>query len=317
MHNKSFISVDWGTSNLRIRLVSIPTLDIIEEISSNNGIKTIYQKWLLEGGDREMFFLNFLQNQLLQFTSQLVPSMKVIVSGMASSSIGLRELPYAYLPIATSGEGLNIKSIKSDDLLLISGVRSDSDVIRGEETQLVGLFEEDDNHQKLIFILPGTHSKHVYCEHGMIVNCKTYMTGELFEVIAKHTILNSSIEQGTRIEPQWEAFEAGVKKAQNGNSLLNSLFKIRTNIVFEEMNHVENYYYLSGLLIGDEIKSLVSYPSDKIKLCAGGKLYELYKRAIDIIGLSAKTHVVNKETADKAVVLGQFRILKQSQIKVE
>ncbi len=312
MQNNYFISVDWGTTNLRIRLVKTPTLEIVEEVISEKGIKAVYQEWLNDGGNRVSFYLDLLGREIHQFTNQIESSTAIVLSGMASSNIGLRELPYSTLPLTLKEINLNMVRIDSNlthPIYLISGLRSETDVVRGEETQLIGLYEKEYEDQNVVFVLPGTHSKHIFCTKGVITDCKTFMTGELFDIIMNHSILKNSIQKNTNVKPNWQAFEEGVRKAQSNDTILNSLFKIRTNSLFNEKNDFENYNYLSGLLIGEEIKTLMTNSSDKIILCAGKKLSELYSRAIDIVGLTSKTEVVNKDIVDLAVVKGQYVLL--------
>ncbi|AWG23262.1 hypothetical protein FFWV33_17880 [Flavobacterium faecale] len=311
---KTFVSVDWGTTNLRLRLVEVPSLQIIEEVVSPKGIKTIYNEWVNCGGDKETYFLTFLKKQLALFSNTITSDVAIVVSGMASSSIGLRELPYASLPFKTDGKSLYIEKIRSDIIPnmihLISGVKSDSDVIRGEEVEIIGLVNEEDKNHSVVFVTPGTHSKHVVCEKGEITNFFTFMTGEVFSVISEYTILKASIEKTEFDETVLNAFEEGVQKAMEGKSLLNTLFKVRTNNLFKEKTNIENYYYLSGLLIGEELQSLRDLPCDSIKLCAGGKLFELYHSAICVLGLESKTEIIQANLVDLSVVKGQWNILK-------
>ncbi len=310
---KSFVSVDWGTTNLRLRLVEAPSLAIIEEVVSPKGIKAIYNEWLDFGGEKETYFLNFLKHQLALFKVSISSDVVIVISGMASSSIGLRELPYADLPFKTDGKLLYFEKIQSgiisNVIQLISGVKSSSDVIRGEEVQIIGMVDEGDENKSIIFITPGTHSKHVLCEKGVITNFFTYMTGEIFSVISEHTILKASIEKTDFDETVLKAFEQGVRKAMEGKSILNTLFKVRTNTLFSEKTNIENYYYLSGVLIGEELQSLRDLECDYIKLCAGGKLFELYHKAIEILGLESKTKIIDREVVDLSVVRGQWNII--------
>jgi 2-dehydro-3-deoxygalactonokinase len=196
---------------------------------------------------------------------------------------------------------------------LISGVCSDSDIIRGEETQMMGLAGEEAFYSRTIFILPGTHSKHIACENGKIAGFKTFMTGELFQVICDHTILKTSIEKPPPDASDWEAFSEGVSRSQEGFSLLNDLFKIRTRDILDKTSPIQNYYYLSGLLIGEEMTMLKFIEFDWIQLCAGHHLYEHYKRAIQILNLYEKTIIVDKETVENSVTKGQLKVLKRNQ----
>lgn len=309
MNHDFFISIDWGTSNLRIRFIETDTLKIVEEIESPNGIKEVYALWLKEGRYRESFYTNFIKAEIQKLATALSSSIPIVISGMASSSIGLKELPYAEIPFKTDGSSLFVEQI-DEQILLISGVKSSTDVIRGEEIQLLGLSHLSIKSKQNIFILPGTHSKHIVCENEEVVDFKTFMTGELFEVVSQHTILKNSIEYGELTKNEISAFENGVKEAQNGVSLLNSLFKIRTNSLFDKMDAVQNYYFLSGLLIGEELKSIQTDSKTVLHLCAGGTLFELYNIAIRVLKLQEITQIISKEIVDSAVIRGQYKLLK-------
>lgn len=310
----SFISVDWGTTNFRVRIIDVPSLKVREVIESENGVKKLYSNWLTIGGNQEQFYLDFLNEKLINLTQRISHSTPILISGMASSSIGLKELPYANIPFKTDGSSLYIDQIKQRTFL-ISGVKSKTDVIRGEEVQMLGLAHLSETSKRNIFILPGTHSKHIICEKDEVVDFKTFMTGEIFEVIAHHTILKNSIEFGNLNENRMSVFEEGIKEAQNGISILNSLFKVRTNSLFNKMNAIQNYYFLSGLVIGEELKSIVIDEDTVLHLCAGAKLFELYKKAIQVLELDKITNIIPEEIVDSAVIRGQYKMLEKLKYK--
>lgn len=312
MENDLFLSVDWGTSNFRLRLVEKLSQNVKQEFISPTGVKQLNSKWQEQGGDRELIFLDFLKQQINELAFDLAGNIEIIISGMASSSIGIRALPYAYLPFDTSGEGLFVEVIHHPlfpgGIQLISGVCSDSDVMRGEETQIVGLADEGNLYEKTIFILPGTHSKHVICENDRVTGFNTYMTGELFQVISQYSILKNSVATPVGAYTDLKDFDAGVLMSESAPSILNSLFKVRTNDILGKKSLEENYYFLSGLLIGAEMVTLRSMSFGQVLLCAGNDLYELYERAIQVLGLSYKTKILDKEVIEKAVIKGQMKI---------
>ena len=232
---------------------------------------------------------------------------------MASSSIGIRELPYANLPFQVNGKLLYSESIESavlpNKIYLLSGAKSNSDVMRGEETQIVGLMEKEDLFKKTLFILPGTHSKHILTDNGMVTGINTFITGELFEVISQHSILKESLADGKFGENELVAFKEGVTKSKEDVSILHSLFSIRTNTLFQKKSLTENYYFLSGLLIGEELKSLLPCNNQSLQLAATGTLFELYFIAFEVLGLLPITKIVEKDILDAAVIKGQSIIL--------
>jgi len=127
---------------------------------------------------------------------------------MASSSVGWRELPYAKTPFPLDGSG-----VRSDELTwskpewlgpvhLISGVATACDMMRGEETEIIGLMSEASlasQRNRSLLILPGTHSKHVWIEDQSVVEFRTFMTGELFEVLGQQSLLKASVDAAVQV----------------------------------------------------------------------------------------------------------------------
>lgn len=318
---KYFLSCDWGTTNFRLRLVDTSNNELVSEITSQEGIARTFQAWKasdMPENKRVRFFKNYLKKQITALENQLhrnLTGLDIVISGMASSSIGMIELPYAALPFDLSGHQAILHKIEADtdfqhDILLISGVRSDDDVMRGEETQLIGLMAllqlPLDN---FIFILPGTHSKHLYTEGGRLVRFHTYMTGEMFNLLSNHSILKDSIDTAAfqnLSSIEWAAFKKGVLETDE-TGLLNRLFKVRTNQLFNKWSKKENALYLSGLLIGSELKELVKNTEGTLVLCSGNNLFEFYQLAIEVLGLSERTISVPPDVIDKAVVVGQIK----------
>jgi len=319
---------DWGTTSFRLRLVNIPDQEIIGEILSADGVALVYDAWkAVEEGeeDKQRFFLNHLNRQIALLASQLnihLDIVPIVISGMASSSIGIYEVPYAVLPFNSDGGQVNVRRIDSNEnflheILLISGIRSDDDVMRGEETQwigLTGLLKLPV--QDTIFIFPGTHSKHLYVKKQQLVDFQTFMTGEIFRIVSSHSILKESIEISVLpdfTDEELKGFCSGVRDSLE-MSVLKALFRVRTNQLFEKLDKKENALYLSGLLIGSEIKHLLDEIDAQLVLCSGNNLYELYKLALEQLHLADRTTIVSPEIADKASVAGQIKIFQNQNL---
>ncbi len=312
MHESSFLSIDWGTTNLRIRWVQLPRFEVLAEHFSDQGVKKVYHLWQASGSEREAFFLNVLQTELQTMGIQWSAKVKVIVSGMASSSIGMRELPYVSLPFFANGHALSVEKWQPKGFLyeisLMSGVKSKDDVMRGEETQLVGLFQLLHPVGKSLFILPGTHSKHIFLENDVISSFHTFMTGEIFDVLSAHSILSGSIEKGDFDSSALAAFQKGVLMSVEKSSVLNALFMVRTNALFEKFSKNENYYFLSGLLIGAECNYLTDKKLDQIYICSSGMLFSLYLEAAKTLGICISSELLTDEMVDLALLKGQWFI---------
>ncbi|PSR53177.1 2-keto-3-deoxy-galactonokinase [Adhaeribacter arboris] len=324
----TLLCCDWGTSSLRLSWVNTQELQIIDEVSGQEGIASTYNAWK-ESTDKNIsqkeFFLQKLQQQINVLATKLgvdLNNIPVVLSGMASSSIGLEELAYAEVPFALDGSKATVRSFEkqpefSHETVLISGVRNQRDVMRGEETQLIGLVHlmnlPDSKQKEIVFVFPGTHSKHIQVQNNAIINFQTYMTGEFFNLIAQHSILKNSIKnpkQEKLTEADWEGFSRGVQESAKA-TILHTLFSVRTNQLFNHLTKAQNFFYLSGLLIGTELRSLQQKTVPQIVLSSGSNLYPFYQRAIEELQLTDQTLVVSPEIIDKAAMVGQVRIFEQ------
>lgn len=314
-----FLSCDWGTSSFRLRIVNLNDGSIEGEHVNTSGIQATYHKFLEAGNevDRVKFYFDQLKKEIKQMGENLhvnLEGMLIVCSGMASSSIGFKELPYADLPIDVKGNsvGLDYFPISNDfdhSLLLVSGLRSSDNVMRGEETQLIGVVRQLENFSgEGIFIFPGTHSKHIRVEDYKVSDFKTYMTGEVFQLMAYQSILSKSVKTDSN-ESYKEVFKVGVEEGAS-NALLSVFFKTRTNELFGRYTKEENFHYLSGLLIGNELSNLVEEKDSSIYLCSEGKLHSNYAIGMETLGIKAE--VLPQEWVRKSVVHGQIQILNQN-----
>jgi 2-dehydro-3-deoxygalactonokinase len=308
---KQFLSCDWGTSSFRMRLISQPDLSVVAEIQDNKGIAVVYNEWQQSGlpeTERIDFYKRILRAQIERLDVRPLPGTPLVISGMASSSIGIREVPYAEIPARVDGSGLHLLTITATDdfpteIYMISGLKSRDDIMRGEETILAGCGIPDDTEERL-FILPGTHSKHIVVQHSLIKSCKTFMTGEIFDLLVNKSILSKSIERGDESTGADDLFIKGVNESVSSN-LLNSIFHIRTSDLFGQTNKRENYHYLSGLLIGEELKNINRLEYDSVTLVSTGFLCGLYKNALFALGFADKFRQLD---ADAALIKGQLSI---------
>lgn len=325
------LGCDWGTSSFRLRLIDTTDLQLIGEVTSQEGVASTFNAWKANGDhrgiSREHFFRQQLTRQIALLASQTaidLTGIPVVISGMASSSIGMDEVPYATLPFPTDGSLASTRRLLAQDdfphdLTLISGVRTQHDVMRGEETQLIGLLNLLAIRQiyvdESILIFPGTHSKHIYIQQQQVTDFRTFMTGELFNLMACHSILSDSVETTdlhALSESDKNAFVSGINDADS--SILNDLFKVRTNQLFNKLTKKQNALYLSGLLIGDELKTLVKQTQWQLILCSGTNLYEQYKLAIDALDLSNRTTTISASLIDKATMAGQLKIAQNQHV---
>ena len=307
---KYFISCDWGTTNFRLKVVETSSLDVLAELSTDGGVKSVYQ--LYSDGAREgqtQFFAGYLSQQIRKLPSQF-QNLLIVATGMASSNIGLQELEYATFPFPASGDSLIWKRISLDsksDVLLVSGVKSETGMMRGEEVQAIGLAEYLAPYSKSTLILPGTHCKHLEYYLGNFISLNNFMTGELFEVLSKNSILANSVVAGPFTKSGRETFLEGLKQGLE-RRLGASLLTVRVRHLLKDCNKEDNYYFLSGLLIGEEIAYLKD-ENGKVFLAAPRSVSELYKLALEHVLTEDRIVVLEDQALENALLKGQRKIL--------
>ncbi len=272
-----------------------------------------------------MFFRRELKKQvdlLSQKVSFDLNQVLIIMSGMASSTIGLKNLEYSNVPFPLNGSSavtfkVEMDNVLPNDIILVSGIKTEHDVLRGEETQLIGLVSLlRSNHQykkEAILIFPGTHSKHIHIRDEMLVDFKTYMTGEVYSLLRHHSILRDSVDSSLLImesDDDRKVFRQGVRASVDA-CILNQLFSVRTNQLFDILDQRQNAYYLSGLLIGSELKCLSNKSELPVFLCSSSNLHDFYEIALDELKVLERSVVLPMEMMDRATITGQFLLYKE------
>jgi len=310
-----FFSVDWGTSSLRVRLVCThPKITVLNEQVAPYGCKHADTLFNENGNNisREDFYLQFLKPFLLfPDTTQVIQPIPVLISGMAGSSIGIRNLPYSTLPFPLNGNTLEYTVIPRSpefdhSVILFSGVSSQNDIMRGEEMQLIGLQSWLSDAPEAICILPGTHSKHIHFRDGEIICFKTFITGELFNILSSFSLLKNSVTQSTTINE--EAFLKGVQLSEH--NLLHTVFTIRAGSVLYNTESSANYSLLSGILIGTELRELCNQTLP-IFLCTHGNLHQAYTLAIQELGIQERCTIIPPAVVDSSAVVAQKLMLER------
>ena len=303
--NQDFLSCDWGTSSFRLRRVSGPERTVTREIHEQAGVKSLYEEATRNGAesaaDRAGVFARFLRSkleELLAGEGTLERTLPLVVSGMASSSVGWHELPYAKTPFLINGRSLRSQELDwrkpewIGSTYLISGVATACDMMRGEEMEIIGLMSDAKLaalRERSLLILPGTHSKHVWIENQSVVDFHTFMTGELFEVLGRQSLLKASVDAAGHTgseslsEPDRAAFQEGVSWAKT-HGLAGGLFRVRTRAVLDRRPLADNTCFFSGLLIGAELESIVRTAGNRpVILGATRGLSELYGLALEVV----------------------------------
>lgn len=329
-NNTYIIGCDWGSSAFRLRLIDPASGSVGAEIHSDLGVKEIhrmFQESHEDGGmsiDRQFrIHLGSEVQRLLSPHGISSTGIPLVVSGMASSSIGMCELPYATLPFRLSGEDAVTRHIAADDIfpndiLLVSGVRSEADVMRGEETEMMGIIpklrEVHTGLEDVLLLLPGTHSKHIRISGDRMIDFRTFMTGELFSMLCAHSVLRESISlpgHGALKGEDEAGFRLGVERAVGGN-LLTDIFSVRTGHLLHGHAKSKNAYLLSGILIGHELQAIPDEPDGKIILHGASPLSDLYALALHHLGLTPRVIRPEHELTDSPSVAGQLMLFNRS-----
>ncbi|QNL50923.1 2-dehydro-3-deoxygalactonokinase [Olivibacter sp. SDN3] len=312
-----FISCDWGTTNFRLRVIGTEDLEVLGEEASDWGIQRINIQWKKTSKsekNREKFFCDVLIKHLDALSKKLklaLYDVPILVSGMASANIGFKPIDYKPLPFNMNGSNLLIDHFSYGQLkgLVISGVCTDTDVIRGEETQLMGAFDTLTNRDGFhCFIIPGTHSKHIFVEQQEAISFKTYLTGEFFELLSTKSILQHSLKTAETFKhlSHQSSFQKGVKHGLHRN-FLHEVFQVRTADIFQKHTKEENYFYLSGLVIGTELKDLLQVqPSCQYHLVTSSALAPYYGLALQELNITYTLH-----HSEKALIKGHYQMYQQ------
>jgi 2-dehydro-3-deoxygalactonokinase len=277
------IGVDWGTSNFRAFLLDaegnvrdrrkapcgvlhVPDGRFAETLRAEIG------DWLDRGEDR------------------------VLACGAVGSREGWREMPYLPCPIGVAelARGTVAVPFAGAQVRLVPGVgyvdaQGVPDTMRSEETQIAGIRGELG--EGGLVCLPGTHSKWARLRDGRIIGYSSHMTGEVFGALREHTIFARTMRDGPT---DWMAFEQGVARSGDVGGWLHHVFGVRALCVTGGLDATAAPWYLSGLLIGHEVRAALPQ-GELVHLVGEPNLTPLYARAIAVLGGAARV-----EDADAA-----------------
>ncbi|KHL59443.1 2-dehydro-3-deoxygalactonokinase [Xanthomonas cannabis] len=272
------IAVDWGTSSLRAYLLDA-TGAVLEQRRGSDGILACQGR-----------FAEVLTRLIADWNGPL------LLSGMIGSRNGWVEQPYLPCPAGTTALAQAMRS--EDDLLpgrtlwFVPGVSTGEhdgvpDVMRGEETQLVGLIAALGGGEH-VACLPGTHSKWARIANGQLTGFATVMTGELYAVLRQHSILGKLMDDD-HAELDAAAFLQGVDRSADSGGLSHHLFGTRTLGLFERLSSAALPSYLSGLLIGHELRE---HRGDHaiVHLVGSPALAQRYALALQHLGVQSQLH---------------------------
>jgi 2-dehydro-3-deoxygalactonokinase len=294
MAEPTLLACDWGTTNLRAW-----TLDGRGGVVAQRDFPLGVSK--LAPGEAARRFETEVRPAL---SAQRLPA---ILCGMVGSNIGWTTAPYADCPAGLDDLAGSLTAV-ADDVRIVSGLRCDGiaggpDVMRGEETQILGWLAQHPDRQAGRYLLchPGTHAKWVLIEDGRIVRFVTAMTGELFAVMSQYSLLKSDAPADDD-----DAFDEGLAAAGPGDALAARLFTARARVVGGKAQAASTPSYLSGLLIGAEVAStprLLGVTPERVALLGDAALCDRYRRALSRAGVEVETF-----DGEAAAIAGLFAL---------
>lgn len=294
--NSALIALDWGTTSFRGYHIGADAT-VLEKVSAKAGIMQV------GSSSFEDVLVKEIGHWLREF-----PQVPIVASGMITSKQGWVETPYLPCPATLADLARNLQPHELRDGRLINFVcgvcqeQPTPNIMRGEETQVAGLVSDE----PLTMILPGTHSKWIQCKEGAITGFSTFMTGELYAALTQHTILGRLMTDAS--DPQ--AFDRGVEDGfTTEGTILSKMFGARAMPLLDLMGADGVGDYLSGLLIGAEIKEGAgsAYSKEHPPRVSGeDALTARYMRAFELCNIVAR-----HEHEDLAAA-GLYRIAKEA-----
>ena len=280
----ALLACDWGTTNLRAW-----TLDEGGAVLAHRDFDLGVSK--LKPGEAAARFQDEVQPALSAV------GLPAILCGMVGSNLGWTSAPYAEAPAGLPDLARQLAAVEAHAawVRIVPGVRCEGiagspDVMRGEETQVLGWVAQHPDRAKgrQVVCHPGTHAKWVLVEEGRIVRFVTAMTGELFAVLSKHSVL-----KGEGPADDLEAFDAGLEAAGDGQALAARLFTARARVVGGGAPAQSTPSYLSGLLVGADVAATPALlglsGQEPVALLGDATLCGLYARALERRGVATET----------------------------
>jgi 2-dehydro-3-deoxygalactonokinase len=266
------IGIDWGTTHLRAYRIAQDGA-VMARRESDRGIMHV-------ADGRFSDVLRDVAGDWIEAGEH-----HVLLAGMVGSRQGWLEARYLPCPAGAEAIGAALVAVPFEgaQVLLVPGL-CDCDasgvpeVMRGEETEIIGV--QDLLGGAGLACLPGTHTKWARIPEGRIAGFETYFSGEAFGALRSHTILGRMMVDGPILDV---AFDRGLARSRQPGHLLHHLFGVRTLGLMDQLDQTESASYLSGLLIGHEVRAALP-TGGRVVLIGSASLCALYARAIAACG---------------------------------
>ena len=275
MSEAAFIAGDWGTSRLRLYLCDARGSVLARGEGEGASVADCAGRFAAAVAAWDKAHGN----------------LPAILGGMVGSTIGWKEVPYLRCPAkpqAIVGAALRFdaggRAIAILPGLSCTGRTGAPDVMRGEETQILGALRlyPDLARGRHLFCLPGTHAKWAAVEGGAVMDFQTALSGELFELLRRHSVL---ARDAGEVDSDSPALAGGLDlvRANPDADLLHLLFSTRARVVTGQMAKSDAASYLSGLVVGKDIATALRlFDRDgPVQLIGTPQLAALYGRVLN------------------------------------
>lgn len=310
----TYITIDGGTTNTRISLVKAgAVVDTIKlHVGARNGI------------DDRQLLVSSVKNGLEELLARngVLPENvhRVLACGMIGSEFGLCNVEHIMAPagikeLHESMYETRLSDITDIPFVFIRGVKirkesvEETDVMRGEETELVGIMEDD----KCAYILPGSHSKIIRTdEQGRITAFSTALTGEMIAALSGGTILKDAVDLTVaQLDVDYLMEGYGCCESSGMNK---ALFKVRLLKTQFQTTREQRYSYFMGIVLHDEIEEVLRYDVNKIVIGGRKQIKEALKAVIEKVS-DKEVVCIADEKVEKANILGMIRVYEGSMSK--
>lgn len=302
MGGADFVAGDWGTSHLRLFLCDAQGR--VLDSASGPGVAGS------DGRCAQIF------DSLVSRWAAISQPLPAVLCGMVGSNIGWLQAPYVACPATLQEIATRCCSLRDGLIRIVPGLscrnRFDApDFLRGEETQILGVLalEPALRHGRQLLCLPGTHTKWVLLDAGVVIEFLTAPTGELFNLLSSHSVLvrerGSVTDNGAA-----GAFRRGLAQVERfpQAQVLHRLFECRSRNLDGELAPQEVSAFLSGLLIASDIAGILDTLGDAraVHLVGAPELTTLYAAALHL--RHCETHTTD---GSQAALAGLTQIRKQ------
>lgn len=291
-NDAALLALDWGTSALRAWTLTADGAELAT-LHRPDGLRSIIARADAERTTVPEAFAAVLRDVRASLGALSTPA---LACGMVGADGGWFAAGRVDVPTPATATALVPEPVpgQAPPLLVVPGLRSRRrpgagvDVIRGEETQVVGALSRVRHHGPMTIVLPGTHTKWVQIKDESVQDFSTVMTGELHAALLSATIVGA----GPRSRDVDDAaFDAGVTASlqEPDTPLAARLFGGRTRVLAGELAATQVSAYLSGVLIADEVGRALAGglpigTPDSLVLCSDGAMGDLYQRVLARLG---------------------------------